>query len=265
MGARSYFLLKASILMFVATQSFAVQHIEKRWDGYYAGVDIGGMQSNIKMQTTLIPGGTYFNDTDDASQVNAAGDDSILSRKFSGGVFAGYDRLFNNILVGGEASVNSLTINSSNTSSDRFITDPNILFNLTQSLKANWQGTLRLRLGLARQQWLAYLTGGAAMTHIKYTSTYSDDNSQPGSGLPGAYGSGTVSKIKFGWSLGGGGEYALGKALALKLEYLYSNFGNVGTNYVIIPTPTLSEFSSSFNSKAKLITQCFLVGLIYRF
>lgn len=83
--------------------------------------------------------------------------------------------------------------------------------------------------------------------------------------MPGAYGSGTTSKIKLGWTIGAGGEYALNKPLAIKLEYLYSYFGSLGTNYVIIPTTTLSEFSSSFNSNAKLTTQRFVLGLVYNF
>lgn len=265
MHTRFYFFLKASFLALLTTQAFALESSPARWDGFYAGANIGGTQRNINMQTWVVPGGTYFNYTQDAPQLASAGRSDTSPRSFSGGLFGGYQRQFGNIVVGAEASINSLSISKTYSVSETFITDPNILYVLRQSLKTNWQETLRLKLGLTQQRWLVYLTGGAAMTNLKYTSAYSDDNSQPGLGLPGAYGTGTTSKIQLGWTGGAGGEYELNNAWSVKLEYLYSNFGDVQTYYPITPTPTLSEFSSSMKGKANLTTQSLLLGLAYRF
>jgi outer membrane immunogenic protein len=120
-------------------------------------------------------------------------------------------------------------------------------------------------LFISENRWLAYLTGGVAMAPIKYTSLYSDDNIQPGFDLPGALGVGQTSKTKYGWTLGAGGEYALNDTWSLDIKYLYSSFGTIRTSYLIVPTPTLSEFSSAMNGTADLSAHSVLAGLNYRF
>lgn len=265
MNTRFCFLLKVCLLVLLATPAFAIESSQAMWTGFYAGADIGGTQSNIDMQTSVAPGGTYFNYTQDAPQVAVTGKNNTSPQNFSGGFFGGYAHQFGHIVLGAEASVNSLSINDSHSASDIFISDPNIRYVVKQSLETNWQEALRLKLGFAQQHWLAYLTGGTAMTSIKYTSSYDDDNSQPGLGLPGASGTDTTSETQFGWTTGGGVAYAFNNAWSIRVEYLYSDFGDVHTHYPIIPTPTLSEFSSSMDAKADLTVQSLLLGLTYRF
>lgn len=265
MNTRLCFSLKACFLVLLSTQTFALEPNQARWNGFYLGADVGGTRSDIKMHTSVAPGGTYYDYTRDAPQLAASFKRHTSPQNFSGGIFGGYQRQFNNIVLGAEASVNSLSINNSHSASGRYISDLNILYVASQSLKANWQETLRLKLGFAQQCWLLYLTGGAASSYIKYTSSYNDDNAQPGSGLPGASGANTASKTQFGWVAGGGVEYAINTAWSIKAEYLYSNFGEIKTDYPIIPTPTLSEFSSSLDAKATLSVQSLWVGLTYRF
>lgn len=256
--------LQGCFLLFLTTQVFALEN-EKGWNGFYAGIDMGGVLSKTKMQTSVAPGGTYFGYTQDAPEVAAAADDNSLHRNVSSGVFGGYERQFNHFVVGGEASFNTLPLNSSYSGYDTFSSDTNIQFVTTETLKANWEGTLRLKIGYAENHWLFYLTGGPAITNLEYTASYSDDNSQPGLDLPGSYGSATTSEIKYGWTLGAGGEYALNDSWFLQIQYLYSDFGTIKADYTITPTPTLSEFSSSMDSSANLTVQSLLVGLIYRF
>ncbi|MES2204772.1 MAG: outer membrane beta-barrel protein [Pseudomonadota bacterium] len=256
--------LQGCLLLFLATQAFSLQN-EEKWNGFYVGADMGSVLSKTKMQTSVAPGGTYFNYTQDAPEIAAAADDDLSERSFSGGIFGGYERQFNHIVIGGEASFNTLSLNSSHSGYNTFTSDPSIQFATNETLKANWEGTLRLKIGYAENRWLVYLTGGPAMTNLEYTSSYSDDNSQLGLNLPGAYGSGTTSEMKYGWALGAGGEYAFNDNWFLQIQYLYSDFGTISTDYAITPTPTLSEFSSSMNSSADLTIQSLLVGLIYRF
>ena len=169
------------------------------------------------------------------------------------------------VILGAELSANSLLINNAYSFTGRYISDPNILYILRYSLQAYSQEALRLKLGFVEQQWLGYLTGGATTTYIKYTPSYMDDNAQAGSGLPGAYGKNALHKIQLGWTVGGGVEYALNNTWSVKADYTYSNFGSVHSNYPIIPTPTLSEFSAAMNAKANLIIHSLSLGLIYRF
>lgn len=265
MNSRILFSVKTCFLLILTTNALALESAPTRWTGFYLGGDLGGTRSDIDMQTTVAPDGTYFNYTQDAPQVAAAGKSDSSLQHFAGGLFAGYEQQFNNIVLGAEISVNNLSIDKSHAVTDTFISDPNVQFVVKQSLKANWQESLRLKLGFAQQCWLAYLTGGLAATHLKYTSSYNDDNSQPGLNLPGAYGSNSTSSTQFSWIVGGGVEYALNDAWSVKAEYLYTNFGNIKTDYPLVPTPTLSEFSAAFNAKASLTVQSLWLGLTYRF
>jgi outer membrane immunogenic protein len=73
-------------------------------------------------------------------------------------------------------------------------------------------GTFRGRLGyLITPQWLLYGTGGALFG----SAFYSAEDSSP-------KGSDTV--YKFGWTAGGGVEYALTNMISLKAEYLHIDF-----------------------------------------
>lgn len=256
--------LNASFLMLLSTHVLALQHNENRWDGFYMGGDVGSVQSKTKTHSLVAPGGTYFNYTADAPQIVAAGDHRLSNWHFSAGVFGGYNYQINNVLTGIEASINRTSIKNSVSTTENYFSDPTFQFTFSHALQSHWQETLRLRLGLVQNCWLAYFTGGAAMTHIKYISSLKDNNTQAGSGLPGAQANGQTTKTKFGWNLGAGAEYALNDTWAIKAEYLYIDFGKVRTNYNLIPSPMLSEFSSSLKDTAEFVTQSMLVGIIYR-
>jgi opacity protein-like surface antigen len=109
------------------------------------------------------------------------------------------------------------------------------------------------------------VTGGLAWTRVKYDFAYLDDNAQAGSGLPGASARGSARATKTGWTLGGGGEYALSRNWSLTAQYLYADFGRIRASAPLVPTPTLDEFSAVIDSSADLRTNLILVGATYRF
>jgi len=75
--------------------------------------------------------------------------------------------------------------------------------------KNPWLATARARLGYAGwNNWLPYLTGGAAIGNVKATG--------PG---------GNASKTEIGWTAGAGIEYAMWSNWSVKLEYLYVDLG----------------------------------------
>ncbi|HWE76944.1 MAG TPA: outer membrane protein [Pseudolabrys sp.] len=79
----------------------------------------------------------------------------------------------------------------------------------TCETKLNWLATARGRLGYAGwNNWLPYLTGGAAIGNIKATSPVGD-----------------ASKTQIGWTAGAGVEYAMWSNWSVKLEYLYVDLG----------------------------------------
>lgn len=263
MNRKYFFLSSCFFLLFLTTQAYA--STEKRWNGFYVGANMGAVRSDVAMQTTAGEG-TYFGPDIDVPQIAAATNENLAQWDGIFGGFAGYDYQFNNnIVLGAQANFSSLPVNSSSSSAGHYLTDPNIQFIYDQSTQTNWLGSLRLKLGLAHNSWLLYLTGGGAVTDMEYSSTYNDDNAIPGSGLPGAYGTGSVSKTTYAWIVGAGTEYALTNAWALSAEYLYSNFGTLYATYPITPTPTLEEFGHDLEGKGSLSVQSITLGLSYRF
>jgi outer membrane immunogenic protein len=67
-----------------------------------------------------------------------------------------------------------------------------------------WLGTARLRVGYAFDRWLPYITGGGAFGDIKASSPL-----------------GVSTSTEFGWTAGGGIEWAFLGNWTAKVEYLY--------------------------------------------
>jgi outer membrane immunogenic protein len=80
----------------------------------------------------------------------------------------------------------------------------------TCETEATWLATARARLGYAGwNNWLPYITGGAAYGSVKA------ENSLTGS----------TSETRFGWTVGAGLEYAMWNNWSVKAEYLYADLG----------------------------------------
>jgi outer membrane immunogenic protein len=110
----------------------------------------------------------------------------------------------------------------------------------TCETKNDWLGTARGRIGYAGwNNWLPYLTAGAALGDIKATSPI-----------------GSANKMKVGWTAGLGVEYALWTNWSVKAEYLYVDLGkfDCGVSCSGVGTDNVSF-------KANLAR----VGLNYRF
>ena len=73
-----------------------------------------------------------------------------------------------------------------------------------------WFGTGRARIGYAWDRLLPYITGGAAFGDIKMS---------PNTGAE-------ETRTRFGWTVGGGVEYAFGGPWSAKVEYLYTDLGS---------------------------------------
>ncbi len=229
------------------------------WSGFYAGGSLGLVKADEDTGARTAIGGanSYFTSPDDV-QIAAAGDGSPSQSDLSGGLFAGFSKQYDNLLVGVEASANSLSVGDSWTQTVTYITAPANQFMLRQTVKADWQGTLRLRLGYTQDKWLAYVTGGAAWTKLKLKTSYTDDF------VLGASSQGSTSETKSGWTLGAGGEYVLNKHWAVRGEYLYADFGRISVNSVVT-NPSFPTLSNILTNSTDLRTQTFSVGLVYSF
>ena len=105
--------------------------------------------------------------------------------------------------------------------------------------KNDWLGTARLRVGYAGwNNWLPYLTGGAAFGDIKATQ-----------------GDASESKMQIGWTAGVGLEYAFRSNCSAKIEYLYADLGKM----------TCAAATCGSDLDVKFNTNIVRLGVNYRF
>jgi hemoglobin/transferrin/lactoferrin receptor protein len=97
----------------------------------------------------------------------------------------------------------------------------------------DWSGSLRARLGYSAGRLLLFGTGGLAFLRESQTRTQHIDSAPAGAlnasrrftanSTP--FFSETDSKLRTGWTLGGGAEFALGNNWSVRGDYGYSRFG----------------------------------------
>ena len=130
---------------------------------------------------------------------------------------------------------------------------PGTTLTATTSENSHWLATVRSRLGYAQNNWLFYVTGGAAFTQATFAQSVIFSAS--GSGQ-----SGSVTSSLTGWTVGGGIEVGVTPNWLLKAEYLYVGF----------PTQTINEFNPGFPTFTEAATNrlsgsIFRVGVDYKF
>lgn len=117
---------------------------------------------------------------------------------------------------------------------------------------------MRPRLGWAQDNWLAFVSGGLAVTRVTLETTFSDNFTGNASGHD------TDTETRLGWTLGLGGEVVLDGNWSLRADYLYADFGRVDTS-ALVTNPGSPGNSSVLESSADLQTHTVLIGLTYRF
>ncbi|WP_019220641.1 outer membrane protein [Bartonella senegalensis] len=94
---------------------------------------------------------------------------------------------------------------------------------LSHTLKQNWAGATRVRIGFAVNRFMPYVAGGIAYTQLEDTVSISfkKDGERVGP-------SKTLTdekKTMIGYTLGGGVDFAMTDNVLLRAEYRYSDFG----------------------------------------
>jgi outer membrane immunogenic protein len=110
--------------------------------------------------------------------------------------------------------------------------------------KVEWLGTLTGRVGYAWDGFLLYVKGGAAFARDTYDESYHGDFL-------------TAQGTRWGWTVGGGLEFAVAGNWTAKLEY---NYIDLGTDVV-----ALRGTSDSFDDDVRQTIQAVKFGLNYRF
>ena len=263
--------LAADLPAKVYTKAPVVPPVIYSWTGFYIGGNIGGSWGRERDDGTLTG-------TRTVQVFRTAGPDLVSTtvtplavlplwgrsdvNGVIGGGQAGYNWQMDRWLVGLEGDLQA-SGERSNGSICTAIGCPigSLLYNT--SYRLDWFGTFRGRVGLlATPQFLLYATGGLAYGHIAANEPT----------VPLSWGS-----TRAGWTVGAGGEYALGNNWSIKLEYLYMDLGRFGgasatattvTNALNTPgvgfnTLTTTTATAAFNTR--FTDNIVRVGVNYRF
>ena len=185
----------AAALLFSSTSAFAADAIVYNepapvavvdtfsWTGGYVGVNAGYAGGKNKLN---VYDGISAKDN---------------SNGFLGGIQAGYNWQFDQMIVGLETDIQGAGLKS----------DVEVSGLGGAEAKINWFGTTRARLGYTPvDRFMVYATGGVAYGKIKAS-----------------YGDFSQSDTKVGYTVGAGAEYALTNNVTLKSEYLYTDLGKL--------------------------------------
>jgi outer membrane immunogenic protein len=120
----------------------------------------------------------------------------------------------------------------------------------TFNTKETWLATVRPRAGVAVNNWLLYVTGGAAFEGLQHTVTENRTS------VAGGIRSYTSDDARVGWTVGAGVEAGFG-SWSIGAEYLYANFGNrtiVGPAVTVATVP-FPVSSTTFNDNDQHIVR----------
>jgi outer membrane immunogenic protein len=211
------------------------------WTGFYAGINFGGSAgADSVFQRTYL--GTQLDITNQSTHSPFGG---------IGGLQAGYNSQFGNLVLGVEADA-QVSGQKSRESCLTYCELPLQFDKVSQALP--WFATVRARFGYAAGPVLFFVTGGAAFTRVD--TSYSTNN-------VGNF-SGTLHTSRTGYAAGAGIEAALAGNWTAKAEYLYLDFGNV-TSSAVYPDNFGGGFIVTTPITSSVRDHIFRVGLNYAF
>ncbi|QIG52410.1 porin family protein [Nordella sp. HKS 07] len=199
------------------------------WSGFYVGVHGGYGQGKSEysyeghteywddnLTDPTAPGDPGYGTGDtlqlypELSDEYRGGNEQDLDGAF-GGAQIGYNFQYSNFVIGAVADISAADLKSD--SANIAIGDGG---DFSVSSKVDWFGTIRGRAGIAWDEVLFYGTGGLAYGRVKSSYDYNVNGDDY---------SGSTSATKWGWTVGGGIEYALTRNITLGTEYLYVDLG----------------------------------------
>src|SRR3954464_12635935 len=216
------------------------------WTGFYIGGNVGGAWTPNNGGSDfgpLFPGfivlapqaaiPTVF-----PGQLDVLGGGGRQSGVIGGGQI-GYNWQGNQFVLGFEADAQGTGLNGSTASASRTFGPPLILATVNQTVtvdfgRIDWMASFRGRAGFAVNQALFYVTGGAAVAEFGGSTTTLVNG--PGISIPAA---GTYvatnggSTTRWGWTVGGGIEWAFSQNWSVAGEYRHTDFGNRASTFDI--------------------------------
>lgn len=222
------------------------------WSGLYIGGNVGYGWGNVETRSDTLPSPAAFGGTLDPLALD------FRTKGIIGGGQIGYNWQAGRAVWGIEADIQGSDIKGSVWSGPTIATNNFRIPGFRESAeKLTWFGTVRVRAGFTLIDTLQlYATGGLAYGHIDYSS-----NSNFASFLGIQNYPSNVGKTKVGWTIGGGGEWAIANNWSMKLEYLYIDLGN--ETRIADGSPANPPFQIAYSSKTQ--EHILRLGLNYKF
>jgi outer membrane immunogenic protein len=247
------------------------------WTGFYVGANVGGAWTGNNggsdfgplfppfivlapqaVIPTLIPG-----------QLDVLGGGGRRSGVIGGGQI-GYNYQVNQFVFGVEADAVGSDLKGSSASATRSFGPPILLATVNQTVtldtgRIDWMASFRGRAGFAVNQALFYVTGGAAVAEFGGSTTTVVNG--PGIAIP----AGTFvatnggNHTRWGWTVGGGIEWAFSPNWSVAGEYRHTDFGNRGTSFDIPSGLAAAPIFFTGTSSSRLTVDQATARLNYRF
>lgn len=174
------------------------------WRGFYVGLHAGGARSDTDW--------SFFNGVNKTPEA--------FSQSASSAMFGGQAGLlwqWGNVVAGVEIAYSDLDLSET--------TKALKTNNRTRTSEINDLFLATIRLGYARDRWLAYAKGGYANAEVDFASNRASDSQLLS----------TSSDRESGWTIGGGLEYALTQSISLGVEYTFVHLNIDDRNQVASP------------------------------
>jgi outer membrane immunogenic protein len=213
------------------------------WTGFYIGLNAGAVWGNGGNASTTVfadgvPIGTISGVPATLADVFPGVGSGGGNTGFIGGGQAGYNWQTGAFVFGVETDFDGTSLSRSRSAIGPTFVEPffgaSDFFTANGSVKLDWLGSTRGRVGYAWDRLLIYGTGGVAYGGA--SSHLDVFDAVDGFG----FSSGGGSSSRVGWTVGGGVEYAFTNNWIIGAEYLYYDLGSRHLN--IVPNVAASDF-----------------------
>ena len=180
------------------------------WTGTYVGANVGGIWGTFGFNPATMNNLTGV--------VTAPGGVSVNNSSIIGGVQAGYNWQVGQWVLGIEQDVQFTSLKQTVA-----FAGPAGFFVAgdAMSVKTDYLSATRAKLGMAWDRTLLYVAGGLETGEFDVSSTYVTR----GAGGSPALGFTDSNKMHFGYTIGGGVDYAVTNNVSLGVEYRYFDVG----------------------------------------
>jgi outer membrane immunogenic protein len=225
------------------------------WTGFYIGANIGGGWGDRNVNyaaNDLVSLGLF------TALAGAPPPVSIDTSGVLGGLQVGYNwQMGPSWVIGAEADIDWSGAKGSVSTNGTIGTIAPFANTVEVAEKVKWLGTVRARLGyLPTPNLLAFVTAGLAYGEVEHKGTYTSSLPTLGILIPVGYEcfanvpcfSGSASDTAFGWTVGGGLEYAIARNWTIRGEYLYVSLESKSVIETATALPLLATIPSSFTA-----------------